>query len=149
MLDPHLFRTDLNAVAAALAKRGYALDVEAFQRLENERKALQVRTQELQARRNTASRQIGIAKGKGEDASALLAEVAGAGEELKACEAELEIVQAQLRELMLGMPNLPHASVPVGHSEVDNVEVRRWGSPRTFDFTPRDHTDLGENPVSY
>lgn len=145
MLDPHLFRTDLNAVAAALAKRGYALDVEAFQRLENERKALQVRTQELQARRNTASRQIGIAKGKGEDASALLAEVAGAGEELKACEAELEIVQAQLRELMLGMPNLPHASVPVGRSEVDNVEVRRWGSPRTFDFTPRDHTDLGEN----
>jgi seryl-tRNA synthetase len=145
MLDPHLFRTDLNAVAAALAKRGYALDVEAFQRLENERKALQVRTQELQARRNTASRQIGIAKGKGEDASALLAEVAGAGEELKACEAELEIVQAQLRELMLGMPNLPHASVPVGHSEVDNVEVRRWGIPRAFDFTPRDHTDLGEN----
>jgi seryl-tRNA synthetase len=145
MLDPQLFRTDLNAVAAALAKRGYTLDVEACQRLENERKALQVRTQELQARRNAASRQIGITKAKGEDTSALLAEVAGAGEELKACAAQLEVVQTALRELMLGMPNLPHASVPVGHSEVDNVEVRRWGAPRAFDFTPRDHADLGEN----
>ncbi len=145
MLDPQLFRTDLNAVAAALAKRGYTLDVDAFHRLENERKALQVRTQELQARRNIASRQIGIAKAKGEDASALLAEVAGAGEELKACEAQLEVVQVGLRELMLGMPNLPHASVPLGRSEVDNVEVRRWGAPRAFAFTPKDHTDLGEN----
>jgi seryl-tRNA synthetase len=145
MLDPQLFRTDLDAVAAALAKRGYTLDVEAFARLENERKALQVRTQELQARRNTASKQIGIAKAKGEDASAQLAEVAGAGEELKACEGQLEVVQAQLRELMLGMPNLPHASVPAGRSEVNNVEVRRWGTPRAFDFTPRDHADLGEN----
>lgn len=145
MLDPQLFRTDLNTVAAALATRGYALDVDAFGRIENERKALQVRTQELQARRNNASKQIGIAKGKGEDASALLAEVAGAGDELKACEAELETVQAQLRALMLGMPNLPHASVPVGRSEVDNIEVRRWGIPRAFAFTPRDHADLGEN----
>jgi seryl-tRNA synthetase len=144
MLDPQLFRTDLDAVAAALAKRGYALDVDAFQRQENERKALQVRTQELQARRNAASKQIGIAKGKGGDASALLADVAGAGEELKVCEAQLEIVQAHLRELMLGMPNLPHASVPVGRSEADNVELRRWGAPRAFDFAPRDHTDLGE-----
>jgi len=144
MLDPQLFRTDLNAVAAALALRGYTLDVEAYARLENERKALQVRTQELQARRNAASKQIGIAKGKGEDASPLLAEVAGAGEELKACEAQLDVVQAQVRDLMLGMPNLPHASVPAGRSEADNVEVRRWGTPRAFDFTPRDHTDLGE-----
>ena len=144
MLDPQLFRTDLNAVAAALALRGYTLDVEAYARLENERKALQVRTQELQARRNAASKQIGIAKGKGEDASPLLAEVAGAGEELKACEAQLDVVQAQVRDLMLGMPNLPHASVPAGRSEADNVEVRRWGVPRAFDFTPRDHTDLGE-----
>jgi seryl-tRNA synthetase len=144
MLDPQLFRTDLNAVAAALARRGYTLDVEAFQRLENERRALQVRTQELQARRNAASKQIGIAKGQGEDASALLAEVAGAGEELSACEEKLEVVQAQLRELMLGMPNLPHASVPVGRSAMDNAEVRRWGDPRKFDFPPRDHADLGE-----
>ena len=145
MLDPQLFRTDLIAVAAALAGRGYTLDTMAFQRLENERKALQVRTQELQARRNSASKQIGIAKGKGEDASALLAEVAGAGEELNACEAQLEVVQMALRDLMLGMPNLPHASVPVGQSEADNAEVRRWGAPRAFDFAPRDHTDLGEN----
>ena len=144
MLDPQLFRTDLNGVAAALAARGFALDVEAFARLENERKAIQVRTQELQARRNAASKLIGIAKGKGEDATALLAEVAGAGEEQKACETQLEVVQGQLRDLMLGMPNLAHASVPVGRSEADNVEVRRWGTPRTFDFAPKDHTDLGE-----
>ena len=145
MLDPQLFRTDLNAVATALATRGYTLDADAFQRLENERKALQVRTQALQARRNAASKQIGIAKAKGEDATTLLAEVAGAGDELKACETQLEVVQQHVRELMLGMPNLPHASVPVGRSEADNVEVRRWGTPRTFDFAPKDHADLGEN----
>ncbi|MBK8740096.1 MAG: serine--tRNA ligase [Betaproteobacteria bacterium] len=144
MLDPQLFRTDLNGVAAALAARGFALDVEAFARLENERKAIQVRTQELQARRNAASKLIGIAKGKGEDATALLAEVAGAGEEQKACETQLDVVQGQLRDLMLGMPNLAQASVPVGRSEAENVEVRRWGTPRTFDFAPKDHTDLGE-----
>ena len=145
MLDPQLFRTDLNAVATALATRGYTLDADAFQRLENERKALQVRTQALQARRNAASKQIGIAKAKREDATTLLAEVAGAGDELKACETQLEVVQQHVRELMLGMPNLPHASVPVGRSETDNVEVRRWGTPRTFDFAPKDHADLGEN----
>ena len=145
MLDPQLFRTDLNAVAAALATRGYTLDIESFQRLENERKALQVRTQELQARRNTASKQIGVAKGRGEDTTALLADVAGAADELKACAAQLEIVQQQVRELMLEMPNLPHPSVPLGRSEADNLEVRRWGTPRIFDFAPKDHTDLGEN----
>src|SRR5258706_9562718 len=112
MLDPQLFRTDLEGVQAALAARGYKLDIEAFRRLEEERKAVQVRTQELQAKRNSTSKQIGIAKSKGEDASALMAEVAGAADELKACEAQLEALQTQLRDLMLDIPNLPHASVP-------------------------------------
>jgi seryl-tRNA synthetase len=103
-----------------------------------------VRTQELPARRNAASKQSGIAKGKGEDASALLAEVAGMAGELKACEDALEAVQAKVRERMLDIPNLAHDSVPVGRAETDNVELRRWGTPRTFDFAPKDHTDLGE-----
>jgi len=144
MLDPQLFRTDLTGVAEALARRGYQLDVDGFRQLENERKAIQVRTQELQARRNAASKQIGIAKSRGEDASALLAEVAGAGDEQVACEARLDAIQLRLRELMLEMPNLAHADVPPGTSDKDNVEVRRWGTPRTFAFTPKDHTDLGE-----
>src|SRR5438477_6016384 len=125
MLDPQLFRTDLEAVAQGLAARGYTLDIDGFQRLENERKALQIRTQELQARRNSASKQIGIAKGKGEDATAQMAEVAKTAGELKACENELEAVQLRLREVMLDMPNLAHASVPVGKSEADNVELRK------------------------
>ncbi|MEO8132937.1 MAG: serine--tRNA ligase [Betaproteobacteria bacterium] len=145
MLDPQLFRTDLKGVADALARRGYALDVNAFQSLENERKAIQVRTQALQARRNAASKQIGMAKSRGEDASALLTEVAGAGDEQVACEARLEAIQLQIRELMLGMPNLAQADVPVGRSEAENVEVRRWGTPRTFGFAPKDHTDIGES----
>ena len=144
MLDPQLFRTDLQRVTEALAARGYALDVEAIQRLEDERKAMQTRTQELQARRNAASKQIGIAKAKGVDATAMMTEVANAADELKACEKELEAVQLRLRERMLDMPNIAHASVRVGSSEADNVEVRRWGTPRTFDFAPKDHTDLGE-----
>src|SRR5829696_7091335 len=144
MLDPQLFRTDLDGVANALATRGYALDIEAFRRLEAERKAVQVRTQELQARRNSASKQIGVAKSKGEDATALMADVADAADELKACERELETVQIRLRELLLDTPNLAHATVPTGKSADDNVEVRRWGTPRTFDFAPKDHTDLGE-----
>jgi seryl-tRNA synthetase len=144
MLDPQLFRNDIDAVAAKLAARGYTLDVDALRTLEDERKAIQVRTQELQARRNAASKQIGIAKGKGEDASALLAEVAGMAGELKACEDALDAVQAKVRERMLDIPNLAHDSVPVGRAETDNVEVRRWGTPRTFDFVPKDHTDLGE-----
>ena len=144
MLDPQLFRTDLTRVAEALAARGYTLDVDAIQQLEDERKAMQTRTQELQARRNAASKQIGIAKGKGEDTAALMADVASIADELKACENELEAVQLRLRERMLDMPNIAHSSVPVGRSETDNVEVRRWGTPRAFDFAPKDHTDLGE-----
>src|SRR5512141_2383286 len=106
MLDPQLFRNDLEGVAARLAARGYALDVYAFRRLEDERKAIQVRTQELQARRNAAAKQIGIAKGRGDDVSGLLAEVASAAGELGACEDALAAVQAQVRERMLEMPNL-------------------------------------------
>ena len=144
MLDPLLFRADPDAVAAALAGRGYAFDVAAYRQLENERKAIQVRTQELQARRNAASKQIGIAKSRGEDATATMAEVGAAGDELKACETQLEIIQQRIRETMLEMPNLPHPGVPAGRSEADNVEMRRWGTPRAFDFTPKDHADLGE-----
>src|SRR5258708_36632977 len=123
MVDPQLFRTDLEAAAEKLAARSYTLDVDAFRRLENERKALQIRTQDLQARRNSASKQIGIAKGRGEDASALMADVASAADELKACESELEVVQMRLREQMMEMPNLAPASGPVVRAEADNVDV--------------------------
>ena len=144
MLDLSLLRTDLAGVAAALAKRGLALDTAAFEALERERKDVQMRTQDLQGRRNALSKQIGIAKGKGEDASALLAEVAGTGDTLGTFEAELASVQEKLRDFLLVLPNLTHASVPPGTSPDDNVEVRRWGSPRAFDFPVKDHADLGE-----
>src|SRR6266508_1052330 len=144
MLDINLLRTDLPAVAAALAKRGVTLNTRTFEALEARRKDIQTRTQELQAKRNALSKQIGIAKGKGEDASALLAEVAGLGDELKKLEAALERVQAELRELLLDLPNITHASTPIGSSADDNVEIRRWGTPRAFEFPVKDHTDLGE-----
>ena len=144
MLDINLFRNDLAGVAAGLAKRGLDLDTTRFGALEAERKDIQTRTQDLQAKRNALSKQIGAAKGKGEDATALLAEVAGLGDELKRLEAELDRVQRELRDFLLDLPNLTHASTPVGVSADDNVEVRRWGTPRSFDFAVRDHTDLGE-----
>jgi len=144
MLDINVFRSDLSAVAAGLAKRGLTLDSARFELLERERKDIQTRTQDLQAKRNTLSKQIGAAKGKGEDASALLAEVAGIGEETKRLESELDRVQGGLRDFLLNLPNLTHSSVPVGQSSDDNVELRRWGAPRTFDFPVRDHTDIGE-----
>ena len=144
MLDIHLLRHDLPAVAAGLAKRGVVLDTAAFEALERERKDIQVRTQDLQNRRNVLSKAIGAAKSKGEDASALLAEVAGTGDEQKALEAELDRVQAKLRDFLLLLPNLTHASVPTGRSSDDNVEVRRWGAPPAFDFAVKDHADLGE-----
>ena len=144
MLDINLFRDDLPAVAAGLAKRGLTLDAAAFEALEGKRKDMQTRTQNLQAKRNTLSKQSGAAKGKGEDASALLAEVAGIGEETKRLEGELDRVQGGLRDFLLNLPNLTHPSVPVGNSSDDNVEVRRWGTPRAFDFPVRDHTDIGE-----
>jgi len=139
-----LLRTDLDGVARRLATRGFVLDVASFAALEHERKDIQMRTQELQAKRNAVSKQIGIAKGKGEDAAALMAEVGGIGEALKGLEAQLEALQQQLRKQLLAMPNLPHESTPPGKSEADNVELRRWGTPRAFGFAPKDHVDLGE-----
>ncbi|HEY8353959.1 MAG TPA: serine--tRNA ligase, partial [Methylophilaceae bacterium] len=143
MLDIQALRNDLDGVVAALKKRGFEFDADTFARLENERKVVQTRTQELQAKRNATSKQIGIAKSKGEDVSAIMAEVAGIGEQLKADEARLAEIQAELQQLLLNVPNLPHESVPVGKSEEDNVEVRRVGTPRSFDFEVRDHVDVG------
>ncbi|NDP43876.1 MAG: serine--tRNA ligase [Aromatoleum sp.] len=144
MLDINLLRNDLASVSAGLSLRGYALDTARFETLERGRKDIQTRTQDLQARRNALSKQIGAAKGKGEDASALLAEVAGIGGETKALEAELDRVQRELRDFLLDTPNLAHSSTPIGRSSDDNVEVRRWGAPKTYDFPVRDHTDIGE-----
>jgi seryl-tRNA synthetase len=144
MLDIQLLRKDLAAVAAHLASRGVVLDQDRIRELEAERKDIQTRTQDLQARRNGLSKQIGIAKGKGEDAGALMAEVTGLGDALKAMETRLDAIQTDLNQLLMTLPNLPQADVPVGRNEQDNLEVRRWGTPRQFDFTPKDHVDLGE-----
>ncbi|MGN6259433.1 MAG: serine--tRNA ligase [Ralstonia sp.] len=143
MLDIQLLRKDIDAVAARLKDRGYVLDVAGFAALEAERKAIQTRTEELQARRNSLSKQIGMLKGKGEDASGVMAEVSGIGDELKASAAQLDVVQAKLQDLMLSIPNLPHESVPAGRDETQSVEVRREGTPRAFDFPVKDHVDLG------
>ena len=143
MLDIQLLRKDLPGVARRLRDRGYVLDTEAFDRAESERKAIQTRAQELQARRNALSREIGAAKGRGEDPGAQMTEVGAIGTELDTLERTLEEVQLRLRDWLLAMPNLAHASVPVGSSEADNVEVRRWGVPRSFEFAPRDHVDIG------
>jgi seryl-tRNA synthetase len=144
MLDIQLLRNDLAAVAARLGARGYKLDTAKFERVDGERKLIQTRAQELQAKRNALSKQIGAAKGKGGDATALMREVGGIGDELTALEHKLSAVQASLRDWLLEMPNVAHESVPVGRSEADNVEVRRWGTPRTFDFPVKDHVDVGE-----
>ncbi len=144
MLDPQLFRNDIEQTAAALARRGFALDVAALSALETERKAIQVRTQTLQQERNQRSKAIGQAKAKGEDAQPLLDAVASLGEELKSAEARLGELQGKLQAILLGVPNLPDASVPEGKGEVDNHELRRWGEPRAFDFEPKDHVDIGE-----
>ncbi len=150
MLDITLLRKDLPGVIARLEKRKRPqpyLDVARFQSLESERKALQTRTEELQAQRNSLSKQIGALKGKGEDASAVMAQVAGLADELKASAERLEVIQSDLSDLLMAVPNLPQDSVPVGADEHGNVEVRRWSptdtDPRTFDFTPKDHVDLG------
>ncbi len=143
MLDIQLFRHDLDGVATRLTSRGYSLDTAAFAALEAQRKEVQTRTQELQAKRNATSKQIGIAKSKGEDVAPILAEVALLGDELKAAEEQLLAVQAQLQDWLQTIPNLPHESVPLGKSEADNVEVRRWGTPPAFDFEVRDHVDVG------
>ncbi|MBZ0105548.1 MAG: serine--tRNA ligase [Sulfuricella denitrificans] len=144
MLDILLLRSDLENVAKRLASRGFELDASHFQELEQDRKTVQTRTQELQAKRNATSKQIGQAKAKGEDVSAIMAEVANLGDELKAAEEKLGFIQIRMQELLSNIPNLPHESVPVGKSEADNVEVRRVGTPRSFDFEVRDHVDVGE-----
>lgn len=146
MLDITQLRKDLDAVIERLSARKNPqpfLDVERFKALEAERKGVQTRTEELQARRNSLSKQIGMAKGKGEDASALMAEVGGIADELKAGAERLDAIQHELNELLMGVPNLPDASVPTGADEHGNQEVRRWGSPRAFDFEVKDHVDLG------
>jgi seryl-tRNA synthetase len=143
MLDIQALRNDLDGVVSQLKKRGFEFDSASFTALENERKTVQTRTQELQARRNNTSKQIGFAKSKGEDVSAIMAEVAGLGDQLKADEARLVELQTDLQNILLNVPNLPHESVPAGKSEADNVEVRKVGTPRTFDFEIKDHTDVG------
>jgi seryl-tRNA synthetase len=143
MLDIQLLRSDLDRVVARLADRPFHLDRAAFQSMEADRKSIQSRTQELQAKRNGLSKQIGMAKGKGEDASALMAESTALGTELDGLEKRLAAIQQTQQDFLTVIPNLPHASVPVGKSSDDNVEARRVGTPRTFDFTPKDHADLG------
>ena len=141
MLDPQLLRSDIEAVARRLAARSFVFDVAAFQAIEGERKTVQSRAQELQAARNQFSKRIGQAKAKGEDVSGLMAEANRANGELADLERRLEAIQAKLQDLLLGVPNLPHESVPVGRSSEDNVEVRRAGSPRKFGFAPQDHAE--------
>ncbi|MBZ2207114.1 serine--tRNA ligase [Massilia soli] len=143
MIDIQLLRKDIDNVAARLATRKFQLDVAGFNALEAERKAIQMRTEELQGKRNSLSKQIGMMKGKGEDTTALMAEVGGLGDELKANEAALADVQARLAAFMEAVPNLPHASVPVGTDESGNVEVRKVGTPPAFDFEVKDHVDVG------
>ena len=143
MLDIQALRNDLDGVVSALKKRGFDFDAAGFLALEQTRKTVQTRTQDLQAKRNNASKLIGMAKAKGEDVSAVMAEVAGLGDQLKADEAQLSELQAQLQALLLNVPNLPHDSVPAGLSEADNVEVRKVGVPRQFNFAVKDHTDVG------
>ena len=145
MLDPNRIRKQLEETAESLLSRGFQLDVAVLRELEANRKDLQVRTQELQQQRNTRSKAIGKAKADGEDISTLLAEVGKLGDELKTAQEELSGVQSRLDDELLGIPNVPHASVPTGQNEEDNVEVRRWGTPPQFDFEPRDHVDLGEH----
>jgi seryl-tRNA synthetase len=149
MLDIQLLRNDPDAVAERLATRGYTLDRATFRTLESERKTLQTQTQELQARRNTLSKQIGIGKSRGEDVTAALNEVAACKAELEANESRLGELLAELDAFVASVPNLPHDSVPIGRSEADNVEIKRWGTPRTFDFAVKDHVDLGEELLQF
>ena len=144
MLDIQRLRSDIDAVRERLAARGYTLDIAAFQKLEGERKTLQTRTQDLQAARNTLSKQIGQLKGKGEDTAAVMAEVARLKSDLEANEVRLDTLLKEMEAFISTIPNLPQEDVPVGASAEDNVEIHRWGTPRTFDFTVKDHVDLGE-----
>ena len=143
MIDPLLLRTRMDEVGGGLARRGVEVDVATYEALEGERKQLQVSTQELQAQRNACSKAIGVAKAKGADTTELMAEVSGLGEKLKNGEAALAALQTRINEFALGLPNIPHASVPDGRGSDDNVEVRQWGTRPKFEFTPKDHVDLG------
>ena len=143
MLDLQLLRKEIDPVVARLKARGFDFPITDFQALEAARKSVQTRTEELQATRNSASKRIGQAKAKGENADAIMAEVAGIGDELKASEVKLAQIQEQMSALLLTVPNTPHESVPTGKSADDNLEVRRWGTPRTFDFAIKDHVDVG------
>ena len=144
MLDPKLLRSDLQGVAAQLARRGFVLDVAGFSALEERRKAVQIDADRLRAERNAGAKAVGQAKAKGQDVAALLARGDALGAELQGVERQLEAIQAELEALQLGLPNLLHASVPEGRDESANVEVRRWGVPRQFDFEPKDHVAIGE-----
>jgi len=146
MLDITLLRKDLDGVVARLATRKNPqpfLDVERYKALETERKGVQTRTEELQAKRNSLSKQIGMLKGKGEDVAPVMAEVAGIADEMKAGAERLDAIQVELNTMLMSVPNLPQEDVPVGADETGNVEVRRWGTPGTFDFAIKDHVDLG------
>ncbi len=144
MLDPRLFRSELELVQQQLKRRGINFDADAYLALENRRKEIQVKTQDLQNERNTRSKTIGQAKAKGEDIQPLLDQVADLGDQLKTAESELDQIQTSLNALMEGIPNILDEAVPAGKSEDDNVEISRWGEIRSFDFTPKDHVDLGE-----
>ncbi len=144
MLDSKLLRTQLQDVADRLASRGFTLDVARLEALENQRKVVQTRTEQLQAERNARSKSIGQAKARGEDIAPLMADVERMGSELTEAKLELDGLQVELDDILLGLPNLPHESVPVGADEDGNVEVRRWGSPTAFDFPIQDHVALGE-----
>jgi len=143
MLDPKRLRAEPEAVAQQLARRGYVFDRERFSDLESRRKSLQTQTEQLQAERNVGSKRIGIAKGKGEDVTPILDEMERIKSQLAANESGLSALQAEFEDFLLYLPNIPHASVPEGRDEHDNLEVRRWGEPRALD-APKDHADLGE-----
>jgi len=143
MLDVKQLRANIDDIAEQLKRRNFDLDVRVFNALETRRKALSVSTQELQNERNTSAKSIGQAKAKGEDIQPLLDQVANLGDKLKAAEDELASINTDIHDLMMGLPNLLHESVPSGKSEDDNVEIRSWGEPTKFDFEPKDHVDLG------
>ena len=145
MLDPQLIRNELNAVAKALDKRGVSIDINKIQKIEDKRKAIQIKTEKLQAVRNLISKEIGEMKAKGEDAENLLEKVTSIKNQLEKNEEELTAIQQELNELIIVIPNIPHESVPDGNSDVDNQLIREWGEKPSFDFKINDHVDLGES----
>lgn len=145
MIDPKLLRTELDTVAEKLAKRGYELDKAFWQQVEEQRKSIQVKTEELQAKKNAGAKQVGLMKRNGENTDALMAEMATISSEMKQAEDALKALQGKILAAALTIPNLPDDSVPAGKDENDNVEMRRWGEPRQFDFEVKDHSDLGED----